>query len=298
MCGVVTLTMKGRITCPKCGKHIIAEMNREVPSFKLECPKCHHRFTAKTSQVDVSNVNSDSPVDVDSDCYWEEHGEPRKTILSSIKPRTDKPMIASLLLIGVVIIALTSSFFPTVFLHGPVSVASIAGVNGELTVIVDNTSAISMDNMTISIDPENTTFTRSNDSFVATSLSLGEHVLTVSEQETNTTDNVATKNVYILPFDLSTYTLKITDADPLTLENSSFELGWLSGILLILSMVTLIGAFMCWRRRFSDVAIFGSIVGIFSIGLYFTGLVLAVIALWLILKSRDEFDDGKKGKSF
>jgi len=94
------------------------------------------------------------------------------------------------------------------------------------------------------------------------------------------------------------YKHKVTDTNPLRLKNSSFELEWLSGILFILSMVTLIGALMCWKRRFSDVALFGSIVGIFSIGLYFTGLVLAVIALWLILKSRDEFDDGKKGKSF
>ncbi|HMA83049.1 MAG TPA: hypothetical protein VKP59_02350 [Candidatus Thermoplasmatota archaeon] len=273
-------------------------MNREVPSFSLECPICHHRFTAKTSQVDVSNIDSDSPVDVESDCYWEEHGEPRKTILSSIKPRTDKPMIASFLLIGVVVIAIVSSFFPTIFLQGPVGIASLSGLNGELTVFVDNTSALSIDNMTLSIDQENATFTQKNDSFVATSLSLGEHVLTVSEKETNTSENMASKNVYILPFDFSTYTLKVTDTNPLRLKNSSFELEWLSGILFILSMVTLIGALMCWKRRFSDVALFGSIVGIFSIGLYFTGLVLAVIALWLILKSRDEFDDGKKGKSF
>jgi transcription elongation factor Elf1 len=298
LCDVVTLTMKGRITCPKCGEHIIAEMNREVPSFSLECPICNHRFTAKTSQVDVSNVDSDSPVDVESDCYWEEHGEPRKTILSAIKPRTDKPMIASFLLIGVVVIALVSSFFPTIFLQGPVGIASLSGLNGELTVFVDNTSALSIDNMTLSIDQENTTFTRKNDSFVATSLSLGEHVLTVSEKETNKSENMATKNVYILPFDFSTYTLKITDTNPLRLKNSSFELEWLSAILFILAILTLIGALMCWKRRFSDIALFGSIVGIFSIGLYFTGLVLAVIALWLILKSRDEFDDGKKGKSF
>ena len=290
--------MKGRITCPKCGQNIIAEMNREVSSFRLECPICHHRFTAKTSQVDVSNVSPDSPVDVESDCYWEEHGEPRKTILSSIKPRTDKPMIASLLLIGVVLIALASAFSPTLFLQAPVSVASFTGVEGDLTVFVDNTSDFSINNMTLSIDQDNVTFTRTNDSFVASSLSLGEHELTVHEQNTNDTGGMTTKNVYILPFDLSTYTLKITDTNPLTLENSTVELGWLSGILSILSVVTLIGAIMCWRRRFSDVALFGAIVGVFSVGLFFTGLVLSIISIWLILKSRDEFDDGKKGKSF
>jgi hypothetical protein len=290
--------MKGRITCPKCGQHIIAEINKNVSAFTLDCPKCNHHFKAKTSQVDLSNVNSDSPVDVESDCYWEEHGEPRKTILSSIKPRTDKPMIASFLLFAVILIAVISAFFPTMFLHAPMSVASFAGVNGDLVILFDDASVINTNHIMLSIDQENVTFMANNDSFTASSLRLGEHEITIELFSENVSNQSVTKQVYILPFDLSTYTVRITESNPLTLENSTVQLGWITSILLILSGVTFIAAIMCWKRKNSDVALIGSIFGMVTIGIYFSGLILSIIALWLILKSRDEFDDGKKGKSF
>ena len=295
---VVTLKMKGRITCPKCGQHIIAEINKDVSAFTLDCPNCNHHFKAKTSQVDLSDIHSDTPIDVESDCYWEEHGEPRKTILSSIKPRTDKPMIASLLLFSVIIIAVLSAFFPTLFLQAPITAASLAGANGDLVLIIDNTSVVDSDQIMLSIDQENITFASTNNSFTASSLQLGEHKLTIKLVSDNVSTKTVTKEVYILPFDLSTYTIKITDGDPLTLEDSTAQLGWITSILIILSGVTLIAAIMCGKRKYSDVALIGSIVGMATIGIYFIGLILSIIAFWLILKSRDEFDDGKKGKSF
>jgi hypothetical protein len=290
--------MKGRITCPKCGHHIIAEINKEVPSFTLDCPKCNRHFKVKTSQVDLSNIPPDSTVEVEADCDWEEHGEPRKTILSSIKPRTDKPMIASLLLISVVIIGIVSAFFPTLFLQAPVQIASLGGINGGLTIFVDNESVVDSQNLLLNIDQEDAIFERDNNSFHASDLTLGKHVLTIRLNSSNSSSTFTTKQVYILPFDLSTGKITVTNTNPIALENSSLELAWLSGILLLLSGVTLIGALTSWKRRFSDVALIGSIVGIFSIGIYFSALILSIIAFWLILKSRDEFDDGKKGKSF
>ncbi len=287
--------MKGRITCPKCGQHITAEINKKVPSFTINCPKCNHHFRVKTSQINCSNIPADSPVDVEADCDWEEHGEPRKTILSSIKPRTDKPMIASLLLISIVIIAIASAFFPTLYLQAPVQVAELSGVNGGLTITLDNESLVDADYISLNINQENILFERKNNSFHASSLNLGEHVLSITY---STTDTTTTKEVYILPFDLSSHTIKIIDTTPLTIENDSYELEWLSSILIILAAITLIGAIMCWKRKYSDVAVISSLVGICTIGIYFSGLILGVIAIWLILKSRDEFDDGKKGKSF
>ena len=287
--------MKGRITCPKCGQHITAEINKKVSSFTINCPKCNHHFRVKTSQINCSDIPADSPVDVEADCDWEEHGEPRKTILSSIKPRTDKPMIASLLLISIFIIAIVSAFFPTLYLQAPVQVAELSGVNGGLTITLDNESLVDADYISLSINQENIVFERNNNSFHASSLNLGEHVLSITYSTTNTT---TTKDVYILPFDLSSHTIKIIDTTPLTIENNSYELEWLSSILIILAAITLIGAIMCWKRIYSDVAVISSLVGICTIGIYFSGLILGIIAIWLILKSRDEFDDGKKGKSF
>lgn len=261
----------------------------------IDCPKCDHRFVAKTSQCKRLDVSKDSPVDVEADCFWEEHGEPRKTILSSIKPRTDKPMIASILLIIVVCIGVSSALMPTIFLQGPTAIASLAGVNGELTIVLDNTSVINPNDITLRINQNEDVFIRDGDSFFASSLELGKHDILITHQLNNET---TIKQVFIFPFNLSTYRIKITNADPLEIKDSTVELGWLTSILIILSMVTLIGAVMCWKRRHSDVAFIGSIVGIFTIGFYFSGVVLSVIAFLLILKSREEFDDGKKGKSF
>lgn len=266
--------------------------------FTLDCPKCNHHFEVKTSQVNLKNISSETPVEVEADCDWEEHGEPRKTILSSIKPRTDKPMIASLLLIGIVLIGIASAFYPTVFLQAPVQVASLGGVEGGLTVFIDEESVIDSSEIELGIDQENANFNKKNNSFHASSLSLGEHVLTVHFSSSNSSLRSTTKQVYILPLDLSSYTITITDATPLTIQDATVELEWLSIIILILSLVALIGAIMCWRRKHSDVALIGSLVGISTIGMYFTGIFLGIIAFWLIVKSRDEFDDGKKGKSF
>jgi len=295
---VVTLTMKGRITCPKCGHHITAEINKEVPMFTLDCPECRYHFKVKTSQVDLEHISSDTPAEVEADCDWEEHGEPRKTILSSIKPRTDKPMIASLLLIAIVLIGVASAFYPTLFLQAPVQVASLGGVEGGLTVFIDNESVINAENLDLNINQKDVRFEKQNESFHASSLSLGEHILTIQFSTSNSSARTTTKKVYILPFDLSSYTLTITDTTPLTINDSTYELEWLSIIILILSLVTLLGAITCWKRRYSDVALIGSIIGIFTIGLFFSGIILGIIAVWLIFKSRDEFDDGKKGKSF
>ena len=286
--------MKGRITCPKCGQHITAEINKEVPSFAINCPECNHHFRVKTSQMDYSNIPHDSTV-VEADCDWEEHGEPRKTVLSSIKPRTDKPMIASFLFLIIVIIAIFSAFFPTLFLQAPVQVAELSGLEGGLTVLINNESVVDADYILLSINQENAIFEKNNDSFHSSSLTLGEHVLSITYITTNST---TTKDVYILPFDLSSHSITILDTTPLTIENDSYELEWLSSILLILAAITLIGVIMCWKRKHSDVAVICGIVGICTIGLYFSGLILGIIAIWLILKSRDEFDDGKKGKSF
>jgi hypothetical protein len=56
----------------------------------IKCPQCNHLFVIKrTSQGEP-----------DDECGWEEYGEPRKTILSSMKKKTNKPIIASFLLLA------------------------------------------------------------------------------------------------------------------------------------------------------------------------------------------------------
>ena len=69
-------------------------------------------------------------------------------------------------------------------------------------------------------------------------------------------------------------------------------------IILIFSIFALLGALVCIKRQYFDVAVVSSLIAIFSFGFFFIGTILSIIAFIVIIKSKDEFDDGKKGKTF
>jgi hypothetical protein len=56
----------------------------------IRCRECNHLFTIKRTCHE----------EPDDECGWEECGEPRKTILSSMKKKTNEPIIASFLLLS------------------------------------------------------------------------------------------------------------------------------------------------------------------------------------------------------
>lgn len=119
--------MKGRTICPKCNHEFILDIPKETEKYKTICPNCNYKFTIRKS-IECK--------DLDDECLWEEHGEPRKTILSSIKPRTDKPMIASLLFTLIFVIGLFSSIsllinqYQNIFLNSTIKII--------LNIIIDN----------------------------------------------------------------------------------------------------------------------------------------------------------------
>ena len=82
------IQVKGKIICPKCKNEFILDSTEDKKEHDAICPKCKNKLSveAKSDPKELS---------------WEEHGEPRKTVLSSIKPRSNKPLIAVLLLICV-----------------------------------------------------------------------------------------------------------------------------------------------------------------------------------------------------
>ena len=58
--------------------------------------------------------------------------------------------------------------------------------------------------------------------------------------------------------------------------------------IIIISIPALIGGIFCLLRKYRFIAIIGAFFGIFSIG-FFIGTVLSIIALILILTSREDF---------
>jgi DNA-directed RNA polymerase subunit RPC12/RpoP len=187
--------LKGKTICPRCKNEFILELTLEKKIHDVVCPKCKNKFSieAKCSSKELD---------------WEEYGEPRKTVLSCIKPRSNKPMIAAAFLICVFLIGiLTAAFF---------------------------------------------------DIFVQTTVN----------------------NISFLEF---------------FKDNTNF--GY-SIFIVIISIFALISLFACIKREYFILAITGSFIAIFSFGFFFIGSILSIIAFILVLISRDEFKDEKKGKIF
>ena len=144
--------IKGRIQCPHCKKEFSTnERNGHIKEIQ-KCPNCNQEFIVK--QKTKNDISCEKTSTGNSEeCNWEEHGEPRKTILSSLKPRTDKSMLASILLIMVVIIGLFSLIFPTAFLQTPLDVISTTGVTGEITFHIQDQNSNNLEDMYIWISP-------------------------------------------------------------------------------------------------------------------------------------------------
>jgi len=81
--------MKVRTTCPECSQEIITEVTSVSSSAEITCPACQHNFI----------IRHECAPNASEDCVWEEHGEPRKTVLSSLRYYSSKPMTASFLLL-------------------------------------------------------------------------------------------------------------------------------------------------------------------------------------------------------
>ena len=65
--------MKGRTICPKCKNDFVLDLPQDEKDHEVVCPKCNHKYKI---QAKCTGPYSDK------ECSWEEHGEPRKTVLS------------------------------------------------------------------------------------------------------------------------------------------------------------------------------------------------------------------------
>lgn len=93
--------MKGKTTCPKCSYEFIMDVPDDSEMHTIACPQCNHEFAVKRS----------CPEGTTEACGWEEYGEPRKTILSSMRSKTNKPLIASFLLLSTGVLGIFTAAF-------------------------------------------------------------------------------------------------------------------------------------------------------------------------------------------
>ncbi|HEC89913.1 MAG: hypothetical protein DRN12_01245 [Thermoplasmata archaeon] len=264
--------MKGRTKCPRCATEFIVEAEEGRDSIETICPKCGHKFTIKIP---------------DEDFTWEEHGEPRKTILPSTRPMTDRPIIVSFILIIVTIICLIGAVLPAFFIETPIAPLSAAGVKGSILIYVVDESGIPQSNITVSIS-----------NYINKTNGKGESIirdvpLGLQTVEVEGYNKTIRRELFIPPFIQTSCNISLSDP-----TYTSENLVWCQTILIILGVIPLFGAYAAMKRRYLDLVIFSGIIAILSIGFFMINIALGIIAIIILLLSKEEFEDGKKGKRF
>jgi len=258
-------------------------MPKDSEKHEISCPKCKNKFFIKFNKSDPK----------DEECSWEEHGEPRKTILSSIKRKTNRPMIASIFLICVFILGTTTALFSETFITSSMDIASQAGLTGTVEITITDLSNDTLGNINIEIDEKSGT-TNENGIFTTKNVNLGIQSLKIKD---NNYKNQS-REILITPFFTTKSTIKLDEDSSNNMNISEYDSTGCTIIIIIFSIIALIGAISSYKRQHLDVAVVASLIGIFSFGFYFIGSILCIIALIIIVRAREEFEDGKKGKVF
>ena len=275
--------MKGRTTCPKCKHEFLLDVPVDSKKPEVVCPNCNNKFTIQAKPPDP---------EPNDECSWEEHGEPRKTILSSIKPKSNRPMIAAILLICVFLIGITTAAYSETFIESTMDLANRVGMTGSVKILVTNQLNNSIENASIKIDGLTGT-TDENGIYLAENIELGILNLELSANDFKTQK----REILVTPFFDSESTIKMEEKDG-KVSLIYFDTPGCTVILAIFSVFALFGTITCLKRQHLDVAIAGSLISIFSLGFFFIGSIISIIAFIFIMTSKEEFENGKKGKIF
>jgi len=275
--------MKGRTKCPDCKHEFVLDIPADKKKHEAVCPKCEKKFTILTS---------DSDKDSGEQFFWEEYGEPRKTILSSKKPHTKKPQIVAIILVCVFIIGISTAAFSEVFIESSMEVASSIGLKSDVEIHLINQTNISINSANVSIEGVGNLKKAGNGSFIAKEVEVGIKKVEISSQGYNS----ITREILVAPIFTSYTEIKLSKGNKEI--TNEFDNASCSIILVIFSIFALLGAIACYKRKHFDLAIIGCLISIFSFGFFMIGSILSIIAFILVMKSREEFDNGKKGKVF
>lgn len=274
--------MKGKTVCPNCKESFVIDLPQDDKKHEITCPNCKNKFSVKT--------NCDGKTE--KECSWEEYGEPRKTILSSIKPKTKKPFIAIVLLIIIFSVGVTTAVFSETFIESSLEVASGIGFTGEVRLHITDQNNDSLEHVIILLDGKQVDH-QSNGTYYKNGIEPG--IQTIQLKGIGFKDQKI--ELLVMPFVTTESDIKMQDGTG-SEETVYFDNIGCSIILMIFSIFALISMIACMKRQHLDLAAVGSFLAIFSFGFFFVGSVLSIIAFVLIILSRDEFENGNKGKIF
>jgi DNA-directed RNA polymerase subunit RPC12/RpoP len=271
--------MKGRTTCPECKKEFILDLPKDDKKHQVACPECGNKFDVFAKYDKTSKGE---------ECTWEEHGEPRKTILSATKPKTNKPMIAAMILICVFAIGIATSVFSEEFIKSTLDIAANAGLKGDMEIFLTNQTSLTIENATITWNGQTIPY-KQNGVYYKANIKPGVQIIEIKTAGYKT----QRAEILVTPFFKSESKIKLEEGDGQADEIYFDNIGC-SIIIAIFTVFVLFAMIACLKRQYVDVAIAGAFLGIFSFGFFFIGSILSIIAFVLIIMSRDEFRDASK----
>jgi len=275
----ISHSMKGKARCPHCKESVVVEVPDGATGEQIvTCPNCGMKF-----KVDVSEKYS-----------WEEEA-PLIHPAMHIKPKSMKPVIAGILLI---IIFLSGIAMSGILL---LSFDSLDKVNmpSEFKGRVVDSSGKALEGIKVEVvgHPELNTTTDEKGYFVIKNITSGRQKLHLTGEGYKS----LTAEIFVLPWNITiSYEKFVMKEGSGEIEQKSliikvFEFGpLLSSIIIVLSIGALIGGILAITRKYFVIATIGAVIGIIAGFFTLIGIVLGLVALILLLISKDEFESKPK----
>jgi len=272
-------TMKGKTKCPYCGKYVIIEVPDGATGLQtITCPNCGMKIKVNVEEHETPNLPS--PIENES---------PIHPTIRKIKP-SSKPMLAGVLLLTVFLLGIVMGGI--VLTHENVLSHGSGDYAGK---IIDN-NGHALKGVIVTIEKENISVTSDdNGEFFFENVSAGKHTIDLKKEGYV---NIRA-GIFVLPIKSPIkpkFVMKKgegTENEKGLILRAIDALPVISTTIIIISFLPLIGAIFCFMKKYFFIAIISSIAGIFSIG-FFIGSILSIIALVILLLSREEFGDEVK----
>ncbi len=260
--------MKGKTRCPYCGEYVIVEVPDGATGVQTAtCPNCGMKI-----KVDVSGERKET-------------GEMQviHPTVQKIKPTSRLAVAGALLLVVFVLGAAMGGLLlsgESALYHG----------TGEYRGKVVDEDGVAIQNARVYLDGNFTGVTDEEGIFILKNVSAGKHLLEIEKEGYKKIE----AKIFVFPTRIaitSKFVLKNGSGieKESDLQSTFIELiPVIATAIIIISFLPLIGAIFCFLKKGFVIALIASIFGIFSIG-FFIGSVLSIIALIIILLSKNEF---------
>lgn len=276
--------MRGKTTCPQCGEKYSLDLPDDSTGiYSTTCPKCDHSF--KIDLGEKINLNDDETPLIPPSLH--------------VKPRSRKPIIAGVFLI--------ITFLAGILFWGPLyldheNFITEASTQGQWNLSfqgkIVNETGVALPNVTIGLDNASASvYTDTGGLFTLDDIPWGYHLLHLSKTNFTTT-HIA---IFVPPFHLrenkEEYILlqgnSEINLDSQMVKDMNSYIPPLSILFLAFSVMALLGGLFSLQRKMLPLSLLGSILGIFTLGIFLIGSILSIAALILIIYSRYEFGEKK-----